>query len=51
MPEKKLFDIDILVTSRNGDKKILQSIRIMGRPHREKENGASWASSEEHLPK
>ena len=29
---KKLFDMDILVTSRNGDKKIMQSIRITSRP-------------------
>ena len=25
---KETFDIDILVTSRNGDKKIMQSVRI-----------------------
>ena len=29
---KETFDIDILVTSRNGDRKIIQSIRIMSRP-------------------
>ena len=29
---KETVDIDILVTSRNGDKKIMQSIRIRGRP-------------------
>ena len=29
---KETVDIDILVTSRNGDKKIMQSIRIMSRP-------------------
>ena len=29
---KKIVDIDILETSRNGDRKIMQSIRIMRRP-------------------
>ena len=29
---KKTVDIDILVISRNGDRKIMQSIRIMNRP-------------------
>ena len=29
---KETIDIDILVTSRNGDRKIMQSIRIMSRP-------------------
>ena len=29
---KETFDIDILVTSRNGDRKIMQSIRITSRP-------------------
>ena len=29
---KENVDIDILVTSRNGDRKIMQSIRIMSRP-------------------
>ena len=29
---KKTDDIDILVTSRNGDKKYMQSIRITSRP-------------------
>ena len=29
---KETVDIDILVTSRNGDRKIMQSIRIMSRP-------------------
>ena len=29
---KETVDIDILVTSRNGDRKIIQSIRIMSRP-------------------
>ena len=29
---KETVDIDILVTSRNGERKIMQSIRIMSRP-------------------
>ena len=29
---KETIDIDILVTSRNGDRKIMQSIRITSRP-------------------
>ena len=29
---KETVDIDILVKSRNGDRKIMQSIRIMSRP-------------------
>ena len=29
---KETVDIDILVTSRNGDRKIMQSIRIKNRP-------------------
>ena len=29
---KETVDIDILVTSRNGDRKIMQSIRIASRP-------------------
>ena len=29
---KETVDIDILVISRNGDRKIMQSIRIMSRP-------------------
>ena len=31
-PRKETVDIDILVTSRNGDRKIMQSIRITSRP-------------------
>ena len=35
---KETVDIDILVTSRNGDRKIMQSIRITSRtPSRKKE--------------
>ena len=30
--KKETFDIDIHITSRNGDKKIMQSIRITGKP-------------------
>ena len=44
---KETVDIDILVISRNGDRKIAQSIRITSRPRLRKR---SWASSEEHLP-
>ena len=29
---KKTVDVDILVTSRNGDRKVMQSIRIASRP-------------------
>ena len=29
---KKTVDADILITSRNGDRKIMQSIRTMSRP-------------------
>ena len=36
---KKTVDIDIIATSRNGDRKIMQSIRIKSRPFREKRNG------------
>ena len=37
---KETVDIDILVTSRNGDRKIIQSIRITSRPQ-EKGSGTS----------
>ena len=30
--KKEIIDIDILVTSRNGDRKIMQSIRLTRRP-------------------
>ena len=33
---KETVDIDILVTSRNGDRKIIQSIRITSRPSRKR---------------
>ena len=48
---KETVDIDILVPSRNVDRKIIQSIRIMSRPPTRKKSGTSWASSEEYLPK
>ena len=48
---KETVDIDILATSRDGDWKIMQSIRVMSRPSSRKGSGTSWASSEEHLPK
>ena len=35
---KQTFDIDILVTSRNGDRKIMPSIRITSRPTSKKRN-------------
>ena len=38
---KKTVDIDILVTSRNGDRKIMQSIRITSRPPLEKGSGTN----------
>ena len=34
--KKDTVDIDIVVTSRNGDRKIMQSIRIMSRPPSQK---------------
>ena len=48
---KETVDIDILVTSRNGDRKIKQCIRITSRPPREKRSGTFWVSPEEHLSK
>ena len=38
---KETVDIDILVTSRNGDRKIMQSIRIMRDLPQEKGSGTS----------
>ena len=38
---KETVDIDILVTFRNGDRKIMQYIRIISRPPREKGSGTS----------
>ena len=48
---KETVDIDIPVASKNGDRKIMQSIRTTSRLPREKGSGTSLASSEEHLPK
>ena len=45
---KETVDLDILVISRNGHRKIMQSFRISSRPPREKGSGTSRASSEEH---
>ena len=41
---KETVDIDILVTSRNGDRKIMQSIRITSRPslRKRKWSNLSW---------
>ena len=38
---KKTADIDILVTFRNGDRKIVQYIRVISRPPWEKGSGTS----------
>ena len=38
---RETVDKGILVTSRNGDRKIMQSIRITSRPPREKGSGTS----------
>ena len=48
---KETIDIDILVAIRNGDRKIMQYIRIISRPPREKGSGTSWASPKNDLPK
>ena len=47
---KKTLYIGILVTSRYGHKKIMQSFRIMSNLPQEYGSGTSWASSDEHLP-
>ena len=51
---KETVDIDILVTSRNGDRKIMQSIRIMSRPplRKRKWNQLSqfWLTSTKVIP-
>ena len=39
--KKQTVDIEILVTSRNGDRKIMQSIRITSRPFSRKGSGTS----------
>ena len=38
---KETVEIDILVTSRNGNRKIMRSIRITSRPPQEKGSGTS----------
>ena len=38
---KETIDIDILVTSRNGDRKIMESTRITSRPPSRKGSGTS----------
>ena len=47
---KETVDIDILVTSWNGDRKIIQSSRIASRPPSKIKKWTSSASSDEHLP-
>ena len=49
---KETVDMDIPVTSRDGDRKTMQSIikKQVDLPQ-EKESGTSWANSEEHLQK
>ena len=49
--KKETVDIDILVTSRNRDREIMQSIRITSRPPSKMGCETSGASPEEHLPK
>ena len=48
---KETVDIDIPVASKNGDRKIMQSIRITSRLPRRKGSRTSLTSSEKHLPK
>ena len=40
---KEIVDIDILVTSRNGDRKIMQTIRILIRPPSRKRKWNQWS--------
>ena len=47
---KETVDIDILVISRNGDQKIMQSIRITSRPPLKIRKWNQF-SQDEHLPK
>ena len=42
--KKETVDIDILVTSRNDDRKIMQSIRITSRPPLKQQSGTISAS-------
>ena len=48
---KETVDIDILVTYRNGDRKIMLFIRITSRPTSRKRKWNQLTSSEEHPPK
>ena len=48
---KETVVIQILVTSRNDDRKTMQSIRITSELPSRIESGTSWASSDEHAPK
>ena len=48
---KETTDIEILLTSRNGDRKIMQSIRIKSRPTLRIRSGTSSANLDEHQPK
>ena len=41
--KKETVDIDILVTSRNGDRKIMQFIRITSRPTSRKGKWNQWS--------
>ena len=51
---KETIDIDILVTSRNGDRKIMQSIRITSRPPSRKRKWSQlsrfWRTSTKVIP-
>ena len=47
---KESVDIDILVTSRNGHRKICNLSEWRVDHPREKGSGTSWTISEEHLP-
>ena len=49
--KKETVDIDILVTSRNGDRRIMQSIRIMSRPPLRKRTWKQLSQFWRTLPK
>ena len=46
---KETVDIDVIVTSRDGDRKIMESIRIACRPPARKRKWNQLSGSEEHL--
>ena len=46
----EIIEIEIPVTSKNGDRKIIGSIRMTVDLPREQGSGTTWASSDEHLP-